>query len=290
MPGAWTGTSSSSPRTTVVFRPGAASSGQYLGTMAEVAAAALACDGNIAIGFASDYSGAHPRNCAIAADTAIELHGRGELFAATDGSAGFVGSTVKLVVADGGYFKNPGMIKGLLITAGAITVSYLQYDLGLPCVFYDGASVTLGDVGSGASPISIAQDTTLILRRAGLACLIDKGIVAIGDNNLIVRAYDQSTITGNLAGTAGSGTVTYHADPSSTIDPGVSVIGGFTGTFVKVRAGKQSGIEPAGGATGSRPSSTAQRGQMYFDTSLGATGKPVWWDGTQWVDATGAPA
>lgn len=31
-------------------------------------------------------------------------------------------------------------------------------------------------------------------------------------------------------------------------------------------------------------------GATVFDQSLGTTGKPIWWDGTQWVDATGAPA
>jgi hypothetical protein len=31
-------------------------------------------------------------------------------------------------------------------------------------------------------------------------------------------------------------------------------------------------------------------GATIFDQSLGASGKPIWWDGTQWVDATGTPA
>lgn len=33
-----------------------------------------------------------------------------------------------------------------------------------------------------------------------------------------------------------------------------------------------------------RPSSPTA-GQSFFDTSLGTTGKPIWWDSTQWVDA-----
>ena len=39
------------------------------------------------------------------------------------------------------------------------------------------------------------------------------------------------------------------------------------------------------GATASRPS-TPTLGQSYFDQTLG---KPIWWSGTAWVDATGAP-
>ena len=40
-----------------------------------------------------------------------------------------------------------------------------------------------------------------------------------------------------------------------------------------------------GAVTGSRPSSPAAVGQMFFDTTLG---KPIWWNGSNWVDATGS--
>jgi len=43
------------------------------------------------------------------------------------------------------------------------------------------------------------------------------------------------------------------------------------------------------GATGSRPTlNTRNRGSLYFDTTLNANGKPIFWTGTIWVDATGA--
>jgi len=38
------------------------------------------------------------------------------------------------------------------------------------------------------------------------------------------------------------------------------------------------------GATGSRPSGTKKTGVSYFDTTLG---KPIWWNGSVWKDATG---
>lgn len=41
---------------------------------------------------------------------------------------------------------------------------------------------------------------------------------------------------------------------------------------------------PDVGATRSRPTINLLVGQTYFDTTLG---KPVWWQGSQWVDATG---
>lgn len=40
------------------------------------------------------------------------------------------------------------------------------------------------------------------------------------------------------------------------------------------------------GVTGSRPPNPTI-GQFYFDTTLGY---PIWWDGSQFVDATGTPA
>jgi hypothetical protein len=41
---------------------------------------------------------------------------------------------------------------------------------------------------------------------------------------------------------------------------------------------------PSAGTTALRPTTSLQVGQFYFDTSLGI---PIWWDGTNWVDATG---
>lgn len=46
------------------------------------------------------------------------------------------------------------------------------------------------------------------------------------------------------------------------------------------------------GTTVNRPTSDLRAGGRYFDTSLGANGKPIWLNKgcTGWVDATGAPA
>jgi hypothetical protein len=41
---------------------------------------------------------------------------------------------------------------------------------------------------------------------------------------------------------------------------------------------------PSAGTTALRPTTSLQVGQFYFDTSLGI---PIWWNGTNWVDATG---
>lgn len=46
---------------------------------------------------------------------------------------------------------------------------------------------------------------------------------------------------------------------------------------------------PSKGTTVARPVLTAdQQGVMYFDTTLAAAGKPIWWTGTHWVDYSGS--
>jgi len=50
----------------------------------------------------------------------------------------------------------------------------------------------------------------------------------------------------------------------------------------------QATVNPLNGDTANRPLDTVQLplpiGQFYFDTTLGI---PIWWDGTQWVNASG---
>jgi hypothetical protein len=41
---------------------------------------------------------------------------------------------------------------------------------------------------------------------------------------------------------------------------------------------------PPSGTTANRPTERREVGQYYFDTTLGI---PIWYDGTNWVDATG---
>jgi hypothetical protein len=41
---------------------------------------------------------------------------------------------------------------------------------------------------------------------------------------------------------------------------------------------------PSSGTTANRPATFLVVGQQYFDTTLGY---PIWYDGTDWVDATG---
>ena len=61
--------------------------------------------------------------------------------------------------------------------------------------------------------------------------------------------------------------------------------------FTSVDNFTQASVTPLHGATADRPIESVQVplaiGQTYFDTDLGATGLPIWWDGTQWINASG---
>jgi len=41
---------------------------------------------------------------------------------------------------------------------------------------------------------------------------------------------------------------------------------------------------PSAGTTALRPSTSLQVGQFYFDTTIN---RPIWWDGTNWINAAG---
>lgn len=43
---------------------------------------------------------------------------------------------------------------------------------------------------------------------------------------------------------------------------------------------------PDKGLTAARPTQQLAPGQFFFDQTLD---KPIWWNGTAWVDATGTP-
>lgn len=56
--------------------------------------------------------------------------------------------------------------------------------------------------------------------------------------------------------------------------------------FVQQVAALLTGMSESG-VTADRPTSGLWVGRVYFDTTLG---QPIWYDGTEWVDATGSSA
>jgi hypothetical protein len=43
-------------------------------------------------------------------------------------------------------------------------------------------------------------------------------------------------------------------------------------------------LTPSAGTTTARPTTGLQIGQQYFDTTIN---RPIWWDGTNWINAAG---
>lgn len=69
--------------------------------------------------------------------------------------------------------------------------------------------------------------------------------------------------------------------PSTEVANTVSVHNGYLVHGTDNEAASRSGT------TANRPTTGLFTGRMYFDTDLGTSGKPIWYDGANWVDATG---
>lgn len=54
--------------------------------------------------------------------------------------------------------------------------------------------------------------------------------------------------------------------------------------FAQIDNFTQASAIPDSGETASRPTEQLQVGQLYFDTDLGL---PIWWNGSDWIDAAG---
>ena len=58
----------------------------------------------------------------------------------------------------------------------------------------------------------------------------------------------------------------------------LDALNGQTTTAISILA------TPSAGTTAARPSTDLQVGQFYFDTTIN---RPIWWDGTNWINAAG---
>lgn len=112
-------------------------------------------------------------------------------------------------------------------------------------------------------------------------------------DNLLVRSITGFIGAGKLiqtGSTAGTATVRLgrvYSDVALTSNP---IIVSQETTTLSLVANQVYPRKALKGATGSRPVlyGVADQGTMYFDTTLAASGKPIWWQGSVWVDATGA--
>ena len=107
--------------------------------------------------------------------------------------------------------------------------------------------------------------------------------------------YNQ--IIGNMFSQSTSAAINITSNAQDTWVAPNQIWGALGGGVRVADAGSRSVIERQQqlikGTTANRPSGLAapyatQYGLLYLDTTLDADGKPIWWNGVAWVDATGA--
>jgi len=199
-----------------------------------------------------------------------------------------------ITLADGAVLNNLGKIYGQLVLRGTQT--------GGPCLTFDAAS--------GGSPNILILEFNGVLQNDGTGPMIEVPagaffVVSFVSNGtylsgggqphvnlgaaavFIIGSFGISSLTNDfLTGPAGSSL--FYQNLGGFPSP-LPTNAGFLGTTVQNILFGVSCLNVA-----NRPfnpfGGPILIGTMVFDQSLGVTGMPIWWDGTQWVDATGAPA
>lgn len=162
------------------------------------------------------------------------------------------------------------------------------------------ATPTSGTINGGTN-LSVAQGYGIICFFDGTnwECFVlppvPKTFTAI--TNQFLRSYDQTTQQfssaqinfANLSGSATSAQLPKATQVSYGAILAIPLVASQWVQYIDNTGTPQlaqptsADVVPASGTTAARPTVHAT-GQPYFDTTLG---KPIWWNGTNWVDATG---
>lgn len=141
---------------------------------------------------------------------------------------------------------------------------------------------TVGSSNSGMANIRLMKNGDMEFRKGNtlIAAIRDSGFIQSGglllsSNGVSIRA-GLSSPEGSFAAPVGSLYTQWSSAAATHFWVKASGGSGSTGWVA---------VGHPTGDTASRPS-TPTLGQSYFDQTLG---KPIWWNGTAWVDATGAP-
>jgi len=197
-------------------------------------------------------------------------------------------------LADGAVLHNLGKIFGQMAVQGNQT--------GGPCLTFDipsggGPSTILLEFNgtlqnNGVGPMIVVADNQFFvvgfLLSGGYNQLGGQPLVSLGANSvLIMGAFGNTGVPNDFV--TGPATASLLIQNLGGFPSPLPTNAGFLGTTVQNLLFGFSCLNVA-----SRPfnpfGGPILVGTMVFDQSLGITGLPIWWDGTQWVDATGAPA
>lgn len=146
------------------------------------------------------------------------------------------------------------------------------------------------DGGPINSNINIGRYTNVVIRDNEITGGSTYSIVTDGlFTQIEANAFTQSTTAG-IAVTANAQDVYIGKQMWGALGGGVYISDAGTRTIIEPQQEIRSGTtaqRPASGLSAAHLLSTQHWGP-YFDTTLDADGKAIWWNGTAWVDATGA--
>ncbi len=270
----------------IVWQGGGTNAPGIVTTWAEVQTFIESIPGAITI-----YVDGSQGTCTIPADVSFDCKGLVTFTAVTFNITGQAG----IVFEDGAELLNVSAFRSVRAVGDGTTVRpFLRITKpGHVMAFREGGGVNMAPTNT-VSAIKVEADFAEVALFEGASFDNGAGPIATIDLDPTLTFHIFATV--NLVGSQGLGTAVYSGGGVGTTmfvytDP--SAPGGFpvqpalvtTPTVQKYFFADQ--LNASSGVTASRPTLAVTTGQMYFDTDLGT---PIWWDGAQWVDATGAPA
>lgn len=123
------------------------------------------------------------------------------------------------------------------------------------------------------------------------AAVATTGSIADTSNTLTVASgtgFERGMII-TIAGVTGAKTIQHRSGNTITLTSAADATVSGAAVALQAPTFQASSWTVKKSTTANRPSlNSSEVGVMYLDTTLDADGKPVWWTGTGWVDATGA--
>lgn len=196
------------------------------------------------------------------------------------------GAGTLVTLADGAVLKNLLSIEGLELRGNSNTQTSLVWDqVATEASMKITFGATLANRGSHAM-VEIAPNgfgDFAVINQSRVSAEPDP-VFAIGDSGQLfvdVTLGGTGNFSNNFVSGPGTATLAYFHDGS--MQSPLPTNGGFSGTVTNTP------IQGVGGTTADRPTGDLNIGTAFFDTTI-VPARPVFWNGTAWVDATGTPA
>ncbi len=277
----------------------------------------LACVGNSCVDVAQDaYNVRYVNTGTFSGNTALRATRYG-LYVIGCNAVQFTGNSICYTTQngflDGGsntdcelssnLFKHNGLVGGAVAAAIAVYIpSSSGWRVSSNLVVGDGTNTRYSFLSESTTNLDLSDNSFLNAQESGGRFIGTtfrrvKGNIATGVTAGAWQGFPTATTWGDAAhleffgqaipssGTylVGSVLVNTAVSAASPVDRWVCTVAGTPGTW------RPTSWVTGRGATGARPTLTASDiGVAYQDTTIDADGKVIWWNGTAWVDATGA--